>query len=126
MRSKIGRKIEGQSVQNTSPDDLRAWFIDFRRVLTEFKVAPENAWNMDETGIALGACANQMVISLFSGLATNACSIALQIEEPPDRALELPERRRGVILSLLIDDWSDTSELKATYPPTLRSIRSYM
>jgi len=58
----------------------------------------------------------QYVVSLFSGLATNACSIALQIQEPPERALELLERGRGVILSLLIDDRSDTSELKKTYP----------
>ncbi|KFY28251.1 hypothetical protein V491_00549 [Pseudogymnoascus sp. VKM F-3775] len=58
----------------------------------------------------------QYVVSLFSGLATTACSLALQIGEPPEKALEILERGRGVILGLLIEDRSDTSELKAAYP----------
>src|SRR2546423_1516188 len=46
----------------------------------------------------------QYVVSLFSGLAPNACSIALQMREPLGTALEILERGRGVILGLLIDD----------------------
>jgi hypothetical protein len=58
----------------------------------------------------------QYVVSLFSGLATNACSLTLQIGEPPGKAVELLERGRGVILGLLMDDRSDISELKAAHP----------
>jgi tetratricopeptide (TPR) repeat protein len=58
----------------------------------------------------------QYVVSLFSGLATTACSLALQVGKPPEKALEILEQGRGVILSLLIEDRSDTSELKAAYP----------
>lgn len=58
----------------------------------------------------------QHIVSLFSGLATNTCSLALQIGEPPEKALQLLERGRGVILSLLISDRSDTSKLKAADP----------
>jgi tetratricopeptide (TPR) repeat protein/CHAT domain-containing protein len=58
----------------------------------------------------------QYVVSLFSGLATDACSLALQTGEPPAKAVELLERGRGVILSLLMDDWNDLAKLKAAHP----------
>jgi tetratricopeptide (TPR) repeat protein len=58
----------------------------------------------------------QYVVSTFSGLATDACSLAIQVGELPDKAVEILERGRGVILGLLIDDRSDSSELKAAYP----------
>ena len=58
----------------------------------------------------------QYVVSHFSGLATTACSLALQTGKGPGAALEVLEQGRGVILSLLMDDRSDTSKLKAAYP----------
>ncbi|KAH0563243.1 hypothetical protein GP486_002188 [Trichoglossum hirsutum] len=58
----------------------------------------------------------QYVVSYFSGLATTACSLALQTRRGPEAALEVLEQGRGVILSLLMDDRSSTSELKAAYP----------
>ena len=60
--TKIGQKIDALRVQNTLPDILSAWFSRVKRVLTEYKVDPENVWNMDETGIALGVCTNQRVM----------------------------------------------------------------
>jgi tetratricopeptide (TPR) repeat protein len=58
----------------------------------------------------------QYVVAHFSGLATTACSLALHTGQGSEAALEVLERGRGVILSLLIDDRSDTSELNAAYP----------
>ena len=58
----------------------------------------------------------QYIVSHFSGLATTACSLALQTGKGPGVALEVLEQGRGVILSLLMDDRSDTSKLKAAYP----------
>ncbi|KAF2465628.1 uncharacterized protein BDR25DRAFT_239619, partial [Lindgomyces ingoldianus] len=58
----------------------------------------------------------QYVVSHFSGLATSACSLALHTGKGPEAALELLEQGRGVILSLIIDDRSNTSKLKAAYP----------
>jgi hypothetical protein len=58
----------------------------------------------------------QYIVSLFSGLATDACSLALQRGEPLAKALELLEQGRGVTLGFLMDDRSDTSELKAAHP----------
>lgn len=58
----------------------------------------------------------QYVMSLSSGLATHACSLALQTEKSPAEAVELLERGRGVILGLLMHDQSDIAKLKAAHP----------
>jgi tetratricopeptide (TPR) repeat protein len=58
----------------------------------------------------------QYVVSHFSGLATTACALALQTGKDPEVALEVLEKGRGVILRLLMDDRSNTSELKAVNP----------
>lgn len=70
IHSKLGKSIDALRVQNTNPDDLRAWFALFRRVLTENKVAQEDVWNMDETGIALGVCTHQRVVGSSSSSRT--------------------------------------------------------
>ena len=62
IHTKIGQKIDALRVQNTLPKILSTWFSRIKRVLTEYKVAPENVWNIDETGIALGVYTNQRVI----------------------------------------------------------------
>jgi hypothetical protein len=58
----------------------------------------------------------QYVVSHFSGLATTACALALQTGKGPEAALEVLEQGRGAILRLLMDDRSNTSELKAVNP----------
>jgi tetratricopeptide (TPR) repeat protein len=58
----------------------------------------------------------QFVVAHFSRLATTACSLALHTGRGLEVALEVLERGRSVILSLLMDDRSDTSELNATHP----------
>jgi tetratricopeptide (TPR) repeat protein len=58
----------------------------------------------------------QYIATHFSGFATDACSLALQVGQPAERALEELERGRGVILSLLMDDRSDISHLEAEHP----------
>ncbi|KAI9764064.1 MAG: hypothetical protein M1840_008868 [Geoglossum simile] len=85
----------------------------------------ENAYNLSVEAInllpyihnrSIGRQDQQYVVSHFSGLATTACSLALQTGQGPEAALEILEQGRGVILSLLMDDRSDTSELKVAYP----------
>jgi tetratricopeptide (TPR) repeat protein len=58
----------------------------------------------------------QYVVAHFSGLVTTACSLALHTGRGPEVALYVLERGRDVVLSLLMDDRSDTSELNATHP----------
>jgi hypothetical protein len=62
IKSKVGRKIESLRIQNTTPAALEDWFQLFQRVQDQYQVKPANIWNMDETGIALGVCNNQIVV----------------------------------------------------------------
>jgi hypothetical protein len=66
IRTKVGVKIDHKRVDNTTPEAIEAWFDYFQRVQTYYQVDPANIWNMDETGIALGVCANQTVIGSSS------------------------------------------------------------
>ena len=56
----------------------------------------------------------QHIVSQFSGLAGTACSLALKCGRSAEEALEILERGRGVILSLLADERSDLSRLEVT------------
>ncbi|KAE8422467.1 CHAT domain-containing protein [Aspergillus pseudocaelatus] len=58
----------------------------------------------------------QEVVKVFSGLATDAFSLALKTKQPPLEALDLLERGRGVILSLLMNDQSDMAKRWDTHP----------
>ncbi|KAJ5263641.1 hypothetical protein N7478_011246 [Penicillium angulare] len=58
----------------------------------------------------------QYIVGLFSGLATKACSLAFKTENSHAEALALLEQGRTIIISLLLDDRSDTSELKSASP----------
>jgi tetratricopeptide (TPR) repeat protein len=58
----------------------------------------------------------QHVVSRFSGLAADACSLSLQASDDAFGALELLELGRGVIMGMLIDDRSDISTLKRLQP----------
>ncbi|KAH9204251.1 CHAT domain-containing protein [Leptodontidium sp. 2 PMI_412] len=66
--------------------------------------------------LTLSSQDQQHIVRQFSGLATDACSLALQLGLSPERAIELLERGRGVILGLLINDRSDLAELEAKHP----------
>jgi DDE superfamily endonuclease/Tc5 transposase DNA-binding domain len=70
IHSKLGKNIDALRIQSTSLTDLRAWFSLFRRVLTENKVAIEDVWNMDESGLAIGCCTHQKVIGSSSSSRT--------------------------------------------------------
>jgi hypothetical protein len=58
----------------------------------------------------------QFVVSHISGLATQACSLSLEAGQSTFKAVASLESGRGVILSILIDDRSDTSKLKEAHP----------
>lgn len=58
----------------------------------------------------------QYIATHFSGFATDACSLALEVGRSAEIALEELERGRGVILGFLMDDRSDISLLRAEHP----------
>lgn len=60
--TKIGRRMDALRIQNTNPEDLRAWYDLVKQNIVDFRVDPANIWNMDETGLSVGACSNGRVI----------------------------------------------------------------
>ncbi|KAM5527872.1 TPR domain-containing protein [Fusarium oxysporum f. sp. phaseoli] len=58
----------------------------------------------------------QRITAHFSDLAVETCALSIQAGDSPARALELLELGRGTIMSLLIEDRSDISELAGKYP----------
>jgi 4-hydroxybenzoate polyprenyltransferase len=62
LRTKVGKKIDHLQFDNTTPERLNDWFNRLHLVITESKVKPENIYNVDETGIALGVCRSATVI----------------------------------------------------------------
>jgi DDE superfamily endonuclease len=62
VRTKIGRKIDYQRVENTQPEVLKPWFDTFKALVDTYQVDSANIWNMDESGLGLGRCTNQRVV----------------------------------------------------------------
>jgi Tc5 transposase DNA-binding domain len=55
IKSKLGRKIDVQLVDNTQP-----WFTQFKQLQAFHKVTDDNVWNMDESSLCLaGATARE-------------------------------------------------------------------
>ena len=48
------RSIDAARVRDTSPEQLQRWFDDLEKVTTEYNIKPENTYNMDESGFAIG------------------------------------------------------------------------
>jgi hypothetical protein len=59
----IGRKIDKERRDGTSPEALNKFFTEFQRVKAEFQVTPSNIWNFDEQGTAIGASSNGLVMA---------------------------------------------------------------
>ena len=48
------RSIDAVRIKDCSPEWLQRWFDDLKKVLAEFNIKPENIYNMDESGFAIG------------------------------------------------------------------------
>jgi DDE superfamily endonuclease/Tc5 transposase DNA-binding domain len=48
------RSIDTARIKDTSPERLQRWFDDLEKVVTEYNIKPENMYNMDESGFAIG------------------------------------------------------------------------
>jgi Tc5 transposase DNA-binding domain/helix-turn-helix, Psq domain len=59
---KVGRAIDHLRVEATTLEGLQGWFELFNRIKSVGNIKAENMWNIDETGLTLGLCKNQMVI----------------------------------------------------------------
>ena len=58
----LGKTLDSARVNGTSSEALREWFALFEKTVAKYHIQPCDIYNMDETGIALGACCNQWVL----------------------------------------------------------------
>ena len=63
IASIVGKKMEACRIDNATPEQLHAFFNHLDCTRKRLNVRDENMWNMDETGIALGICANTLVLA---------------------------------------------------------------
>lgn len=62
IHSKVGGKIHVLRLRTATPEALATWFKHFNTIREQYHISWQNIWNMDETGIALGVCSNQVVV----------------------------------------------------------------
>jgi hypothetical protein len=67
-----------ERIRHTNSKDLATCFELFQRAKSAYEVKSANVWNIDETGIALGICANHDVIGTLG-------SKRIYAEEPENR-----------------------------------------
>jgi hypothetical protein len=59
----VGKKMGASRIENATPEQLRAFFNHLDHIRKRLNVRDENMWNTDETRIALGICANTLVLA---------------------------------------------------------------
>jgi hypothetical protein len=63
LRSRFSRRYDYQRALNQDPRSLRQWFSTVQRTIDENGIQPEDIYNFDETGFAMGLVANQKVVT---------------------------------------------------------------
>jgi hypothetical protein len=63
IASRVGRTIDRARSAAANQEDIKAFFELYDTTCKELGITPENTWNMDETGVAQGACDNSRVLT---------------------------------------------------------------
>jgi hypothetical protein len=63
LRSRYSRKYDYKRALNEDPKALRAWFATVQRIVDENGIQPEDIYNFDETGFAMGLVSTQKVVT---------------------------------------------------------------
>ncbi|CEO58510.1 hypothetical protein PMG11_03229 [Penicillium brasilianum] len=63
LRSRYSRKYDYKRALNEDPKALRAWFATVQRIIDENGIQPEDIYNFDETGFAMGLVSTQKVVT---------------------------------------------------------------
>jgi hypothetical protein len=56
------RKMDIGRVKDTSPERLTKWFADLKSAIEKYNILPENLYNMDESGFAIGEVESSVTI----------------------------------------------------------------
>ena len=62
LRSRFSRRYDYQRVLNEDPRSICAWFENIKRVIDENGIQPEDIYNFDETGFAMGLISSQKMV----------------------------------------------------------------
>jgi hypothetical protein len=63
LRSRYSRKYNYKRALNEDPKALRAWFATVQRIIDENGIQPEDIYNFNKTGFAIGLISTQKVIT---------------------------------------------------------------
>ena len=63
VASVIGRKIHAERAGAATAEQIQAFYELFERVRKRLNIRAKDTWNIDETGVALGVCANTRVLA---------------------------------------------------------------
>jgi hypothetical protein len=63
LRTRYSVRYDYQRALNEDPNTLRAWFTTVQRVIDENGIQPEDIYNFDETGFAMGLISSQKVVT---------------------------------------------------------------
>jgi hypothetical protein len=63
LRTRFSRRYDYQRALNEDPKSLRQWFSTVQSIINEKGIQPEDIYNFDETGFAMGLIANQKVVT---------------------------------------------------------------
>ncbi|KAJ5568122.1 hypothetical protein N7450_010608 [Penicillium hetheringtonii] len=63
LRSCFSRRYDYQRALNENPKDIKEWFLKVQRAIDENGIQPEDIYNFDETGFAMGLISSQKVVT---------------------------------------------------------------
>jgi hypothetical protein len=63
LRTRFSRRYDYQRALNEDPKSLRQWFTTVQRIIDEKGIQPEDIYNFDETGFAMGLISSQKVVT---------------------------------------------------------------
>ncbi|KAI1001284.1 hypothetical protein K3495_g6918 [Podosphaera aphanis] len=63
ISSVFGKRFESSRINGTSQSALEAFYSLFKEVEVRHNIKAEDMWNMDEQGLGLGICSNNMVVA---------------------------------------------------------------
>ena len=63
LRTRFSRRYNYQRALNEDPKSIREWFTTVQHVIDENGIQPEDIYNFDETGFAMGLISAQMVVT---------------------------------------------------------------
>ncbi|RJE17446.1 Pogo transposable element, partial [Aspergillus sclerotialis] len=66
LRTRYSRRYNYQRAKNEDPKALREWFNTVQRVINENRILPEDIYNFDETGFAMGLISTAKVTVIES------------------------------------------------------------